>query len=57
MQRVLGWELDACGASLMWIQEKVNEKIIKVTAIPTAINCSDIGTKVLSKARLQDCST
>ena len=47
VQWVQGWDL-------MWVQEKINEKIIRVTPIPTAINCSDIRTKVLSKLYRQN---
>ena len=39
-------------ASLLWIQQKEKERILSVTSIPSEINPSDIGTKILSKARL-----
>ena len=39
-------------ANLLWLQEKVNNKLIEVTAIPTAVNPADAGTKSLSRARM-----
>ena len=39
-------------ANLLWLQEKVNNKVIEVTAIPTEINPADAGTKSLSRARM-----
>eukprot|EP00913_Durusdinium_trenchii_P014129 g13262.t1 len=38
-------------AGLLWLQQKVGSKELRITGIPTAVNTSDIGTKVLSKAR------
>ena len=38
-------------SSMFWIQDRVQAKVIEVTAIPTAVNSSDIGTKSLSRAR------
>ena len=40
-------------ASLLWLQQRAQEKMMRVTAVPTAINCADIGTKILTKARSQ----
>ena len=40
-------------AGLLWLQEKTNAKELRVTGVPTAINVSDIGTKILSKARMK----
>ena len=39
-------------ARLLWLQQKVSTKELRVTGIPTAVNTSDIGTKILSKARM-----
>ena len=39
-------------AGLLWLQQKVGSKELRITGIPTAVNTSDIGTKVLSKARM-----
>ena len=39
-------------ASMLWLQEKVANKVIEITAIPTELNPADAGTKSLSKARL-----
>ena len=36
----------------MWLQQKVKEKKLSITAIPTELNPADVGTKSLSKARL-----
>ena len=37
---------------LLWIQEKVMAQELMVGQVPAALNCSDVGTKALSKARL-----
>ena len=39
-------------ANLLWLQQKVKEKTVQSTAIPTELNPADVGTKSLSKARL-----
>ena len=39
-------------AGLLWLQQRVNSKEVRITGIPTAVNTSDIGTKILSKARM-----
>ncbi|CAK9116129.1 unnamed protein product, partial [Durusdinium trenchii] len=39
-------------AGLLWLQQKVVAKELRITGIPTAVNTSDIGTKVLSRARM-----
>ena len=39
-------------AGLLWLQQKVVAKELKITGIPTAVNTSDIGTKILSRARM-----
>ena len=39
-------------AGLLWLQQRVSAKEIRVTGIPTAVNSSDLGTKILSKARM-----
>ena len=39
-------------ANLVWLQQKVAEKALMITPIPTELNPADIGTKSLSKARL-----
>ena len=39
-------------AGLLWLQQRVNSKEVRITGIPTAVNPSDIGTKILSKARM-----
>ena len=38
-------------ASLLWIQQKEKEKKVVIAAIPTDLNCADLGTKCLSKKR------
>ncbi|CAK9073386.1 unnamed protein product [Durusdinium trenchii] len=40
-------------AGLLWSQEKTNAKELRITGVPTSINVSDIGTKILSKARVK----
>ena len=40
-------------AGLLWLQEKTNAKELRITGVPTAINVSDIGAKILSKARVK----
>lgn len=40
-----------CAAGLLWLQQKVNEKELRVTGIPTSASTSDIDAKLLSKAR------
>ena len=40
-------------AGLLWLQQKVGEKELRVTGVPTSVNTSDIGTKILSKARMK----
>eukprot|EP00435_Cladocopium_sp_Y103_P023771 s3930_g5.t1 len=37
---------------LLWIQSQVLEQKLVVGQVPTAVNCSDIGTKALSRKRL-----
>ena len=39
-------------AGLLWLQQRVNSKEVRITGIPTAVNTSDIVTKILSKARM-----
>ena len=39
-------------ANLLWPQQKVKEKKLQITAIPTELNSDDVGTKRLSKTRL-----
>ena len=39
-------------AGLLWLQQKVVAKELRITGIPTAVNTSDIGTKILSRARM-----
>ena len=39
-------------AGLLWLQQKVSLKELRITGIPTAVNTSDIGTKISSKARM-----
>jgi len=36
----------------VWLQQKVKEKKLSITAIPAELNPADVGTKSLSKARL-----
>ena len=38
-------------ASLLWAQ-KEKEKVLSIAAIPTELNCADVGTKSLTKKRL-----
>ena len=40
-------------AGLLWLQQKVGEKELRVTGVPTSVNTSDIGTSILSKARMK----
>ena len=40
-------------ANLLWLQEKVAQRTVRITAIPTAVNVSDMGTKSLSRARME----
>ena len=40
-------------AGLLWLQQKVGEKELRVTGVPTSVNTSDIGAKILSKARMK----
>ena len=40
-------------ANLLWIQQKVVEKLLKIRPIGTAFNPADAGTKCLSKARMK----
>ena len=39
-------------ASLLWVQQKEKEKVMNIAAIPTELNCADVGTKSLTKKRL-----
>ena len=39
-------------ANLLWLQQKVAEKALTITPIPTELNPADIGTKYMSKVRL-----
>ena len=39
-------------ASLLWIQQKEKKKELSVSPIPSEVNPSDVGTKVLSRQRL-----
>ena len=39
-------------ASLLWIQQKERQKELQVSAVPSEINPADLGTKILTKARL-----
>ena len=38
-------------AAMLWIQQSEKERVLQATPIPSETNPSDIGTKVLSKAR------
>ena len=40
-------------AGLLWLQEKTHAKELRITGVPTAINVSDVGAKILSKARMK----
>eukprot|EP00435_Cladocopium_sp_Y103_P068678 s126_g32.t1 len=40
------------GGKILWIQSQVLEQKLVVGQVPTAMNCSDIGTKALAKKRL-----
>ena len=40
---------------LLWVQQLVQERKLRVEKIPGAVNGADIGTKVLDKARLYEC--
>ena len=48
----LAWERHIA-AGLLWLQQKVGEKELRVTGVRTSVNTSDIGTKILSKARMK----
>ena len=39
-------------ASLLWIQQRERQKELQVSAVPSEINPADLGTKILTKARL-----
>ena len=39
-------------ANLLWLQQKVAEKSLTITPIPTELNPADIGTKYMPKVRL-----
>ena len=39
-------------ASLLWAQQKEKEKVLATGAIPTELNCADIGAKNLTRKRL-----
>ena len=39
-------------ASLLWVQQKEKDKVLSTAAIPTELNCADIGTKNLTRKRL-----
>ena len=39
-------------SNLLWLQEKVRERVVTLTPVPTATNVADIGTKSLSKSRM-----
>lgn len=39
-------------ANLLWLQQKVAEKTLTITPIPTELNPADIGAKYMSKVRL-----
>jgi len=51
-QRCVGIDrLRHIAANMLWIQQKVVEKLLKIRPIGTAFNPADTGTKCLSKAR------
>ena len=39
-------------ASLLWVQQKESESAFNVAAIPSELNCADIGAKNLTRKRL-----
>ena len=39
-------------ANLLWLQEKVRDRVVNITPVPTATNAADIGTKSLAKSRM-----
>ena len=39
-------------ASLLWVQQKEKDKVLTTGAIPTELNCADIGAKNLTRKRL-----
>ena len=39
-------------ASLLWVQQKEKEKVLSIVAVPTELNCADVGTKNLTQKRL-----
>ena len=39
-------------ASLLWVQQKEKEKVLSIVAVPTELNCADVGANNLTKKRL-----
>ena len=38
-------------SGMYWIQQRIQSKVLEAAPIPTLVNCADIGTKSLSRAR------